>query len=150
MGAVPWNSVRYIDQWLTDWLTDCLTNWLITLFMRMPMAQQYLRYPTSFPSKVTIMSSFVIVLEKKRQMLYFKHPLIMGRTLTDKLFTTPSFILLTSSYLRTRSYIAIIAPKLTYCIIKLSCIPWTSKFCSIFRWRQSWARYFCNKRKKLK
>ena len=47
----------------------------------------------------------------------------MGRTLTDKLFTTPSFIVLTSSYLRTRSYIAIIALKLTDCIIKLSCIP---------------------------
>ena len=47
----------------------------------------------------------------------------MGRTLTDKLFTTPSSIFLTSSYLRTNSYIAIVAPKPTNRIIKLSCVP---------------------------
>ena len=61
--------------------------------------------------------------EKKVKRYIFKHHYEIGRTLTDKLFTTPSFILLTSSYVRTRSYIAIIAPKLTDCIIKLSCIP---------------------------
>ena len=115
----------------------------ISFLTKMPMAQEYLLYPASFPSQVIIISSFVFVPEKKVKCYIFKHHYEIGRTCADKLITTPSFILLTSSYVRTRSYIAIIAPKLTDCIVKLSCIPWTSKSCSISRWKQSWTRDCC-------
>ena len=40
--------------------------------MKMPIAQEYLLYPASFPSLVIIISSFVFVPEKKSQALHFQ------------------------------------------------------------------------------
>ena len=58
---------------------------------------------------------------------------IKQRTLTSEILSTPRSIVLTSSYLRTRPYIAIITPELTNRIIVHCYIPWASKPCSIGR-----------------
>ena len=65
-------------------------------------------------------------------------------TLASKILSTPSSILLASSYLRTIPYIAIMTRELTDCIIQHSGIPWASKSCSIGGYRYRWARDYYN------
>ena len=65
-------------------------------------------------------------------------------TLTSEVLSTPSFIVLTTSCFRPRSYITIITRELTDSVIIQCCIYWTSKSCTIWRYRQRWTRDYCS------
>ena len=80
---------------------------------------------------------------------------LRGPTLTRIILSTPSSIALTSSYLRARSYIAILTRELTgciviHCIVMHCCIPRTYGSCTT-GWWSHWTCYHCDeKRTKLK
>ena len=75
---------------------------------------------------------------------------LRGPTLTRIILSTPSSIALTSSYLRARSYIAILTRELTgciviHCIVMHCCIPRTYGSCTTGWWRH-WTCYHCDEK----